>query len=289
MENRGTVVVVGAGAMGHGIAQVAAMSGFQTVLVDLSAEILEGAVSKIRKSLERFVRAGKLEEGGMQAALERIQPTQDLAEGCREASLVIESVSEDLELKCRVFAEMDAAAPPEALLVTNTSQLSVTAMAAATSRPGQVAGMHWFNPPPLMQLVEVIQAVQSADETLEKVADYAKRMGKTVVRVKDRQGFVVSRAFSAHLLECFRMAEEGIASMEDIDTAIKLGLGYPMGPFELADLVGLDVIYHASKGMVEAHGDRFRPPQNLVRLYQAGHYGMKTGRGFYEYPRKERK
>jgi 3-hydroxybutyryl-CoA dehydrogenase len=202
--------------------------------------------------------------------------------------LAIESVTENMKIKKKIFAQLDTHCPAHCLLVSNTSQLSVTAMAAVTQRPTQVAGMHWFNPPPMMKLIELVAAVTTAPETLEALRAVCKQMGKKAVVCKDSQGFISSRAFSAHLLECFRIHEEGLASKEDIDTTIKLSLGYPMGPFELADYVGLDIIYHASAGMVEAFGARFRPPQSLIKLVEAGHYGVKTGRGYYTYPREKK-
>ena len=275
------IAIVGAGAMGSGIAQVAACSGFQTSLMDLSREILDRGMAQIRHGLERGVSSGKVAQKVAEDALARITTTTSLEDACREADFVVESVSENLDIKKRVFGSIDQAAPPEAILASNTSQLSVTAMASATGRPGKVIGMHWFNPPPIMRLIEIARTTMTSDETLAVTRAVAERMGKTVVVCRDAQGFITSRALGAHLLECMRIAEEGVASPKEIDTAIKLGLGYPMGPFELCDYVGLDVIYHSTLGLGEAYGDRFRPPQILVKLIEAGHLGAKTGRGFY--------
>jgi 3-hydroxybutyryl-CoA dehydrogenase len=275
------IAVVGAGAMGSGIAQVAACSGFRVSLVDLTKEILERGLAKIRHGIERGVNSGKVQQKTADEALARLSIGTSLAEACGDAELVIESVSESMDLKKRVFAALDQAAPAGAILASNTSQLSVTAMASATGRPDRVIGMHWFNPPPLMRLIEIARTTVTSDETLAVVRAVAERMGKTVVVCRDTQGFITSRALGAHLVECMRIVEEGVATPQEIDTAIKLGLGYPMGPFELSDYVGLDVIYHSAVGLAAAYGDRFRPPQNLVKLVEAGHLGAKTGRGFY--------
>ncbi|NMC68922.1 MAG: 3-hydroxyacyl-CoA dehydrogenase family protein [Myxococcales bacterium] len=275
------IAVLGAGAMGSGIAQVAACSGFAVELMDLEREMLERSLAKVRHDFERGVCSGKLSERAAAEALSRISTTTSIAEACRQADLVIESVPENLDLKKSVFGAADAAAPPHAVLASNTAQLSVTAMGAATGRPDRVVGMHWFNPPATMRLIEVARGVFTSDETVAVVRAVAERMGKTVIVCRDAQGFVTSRALGAHLLECIRLFEEGVASAQEIDTAIKLGLGYPMGPLELADHVGLDVIYQSALGLAEAFGDRFRPPQTLVKLVEAGHLGVKTGRGFH--------
>jgi 3-hydroxybutyryl-CoA dehydrogenase len=277
------ITVVGAGAMGSGIAQVAACSGYQVVLMDMTQEILDRGLVNIRHGIERGVTSGKVAQKVGDEALSRVTVLTSLKEACRTADFVIESVSENLDLKKRVFAELDRAAPPAAILASNTSQLSVTAMASATGRPEKVVGMHWFNPPALMRLIEIARTANTSDDTLATTRAVAERVGKTVVVCRDTQGFVTSRALGAHLIECMRILEEGVTSPQEIDTAIKLGLGYPMGPFELADYVGLDVIYHSAKGLAEAYGDRFRPPQVLVKLLEAGYLGAKSGRGFYKH------
>lgn len=277
------IAIIGAGAMGSGIAQVAASAGFEVSLRDVSDERLQGAKRGIEKSLGRLVKAGKLDEEQTRQVLSRIVLETELARCVEQADYVIEAAPERLELKRELFAELHALAPAHAILATNTSQLSVTAIAAATDRPDRVIGMHWFNPPPVMRLVEIVMGVATSSETLQTTEAISNRMGKETVVCRDSQGFITSRALSAHLMECMRIQEEGIASKEDIDKAIKLGLNYPLGPFELADYVGLDVLYHASLGLVEAFGDSHRAPQTLVKLVQAGHLGRKTGKGFYDY------
>ncbi len=275
--------VIGAGLMGSGIAQAIAQSGVVTTLYDISEQALAGAMQAIQKSLARFVKAGHLTQAQAEETIGRITVCRDLADACRDAHLVIEAVPESLALKQDVFRALDAASSASAILATNTSELSVAAIASATSRPQQVLGMHWFNPAPVMRLIELVRAVDTSEETLRKVEAFSRAIGKETVIVRDAQGFVTTRALAAHMLEGMRIYEEGIASREDIDKAVRLGLNYPMGPLELADLVGLDTMLLASRGLVEAYGDRFRPPQILCKLVEAGHYGRKTGCGFYTY------
>ncbi len=263
------VGVVGAGTMGGGIATLLLMNGLDVHLFDPADEALERARKRVAK---------RNDEG----ALERLSVTSELEE-VAQADFIVEAVPEKLELKRTLFAQLDEAAPAHTVLATNTSELSVTAIAAATKRPDKVIGMHWFNPPERMSLVEIVRAVQTSDETLASTQTLSEQCGKTTVVVQDRQGFVTTRALAALLTEAMRMLEEGVASPQDIDTAVKLGLNHPMGPLELADYVGLDTMLFISESMTEGVGERFRPTQGLRKLVEAGRLGRKSGHGFYEY------
>jgi len=280
------LTVIGAGLMGAGIAQVAATHGLNVHLVDSHEDFLRGGLQRIDKSLGRFVKAGKLDEAEKTAILGRISTTTELAVAVPQADYVIEAISERLDLKLTLFAELDRLARPEVILGTNTSQLSVTKLAAATKRPDRVIGTHFFNPPPMMNLIEIIMAEQTTTETLDHTLALAKQLEKETVVVKDFQGFVTSRIISAAILEAARCYQDGIATKEDIDKACELGLGFPMGPLKLVDLVGLDTFHNAMYGMVEAYGDRFKPPQQFRKLVEAGKFGQKSGEGYYHYNRK---
>ncbi|QOR67397.1 3-hydroxyacyl-CoA dehydrogenase family protein [Cytobacillus suaedae] len=277
------VTVIGAGLMGNGIAQSMATGGKEIILYDISQDVLDRGMSTIQKSLARFVKSGHLSAEVSKQALDNISTTLDINTAVAQADLVIEAVPENLELKKKIFKEIDEYVKDEAILATNTSELSVTAIASATSRAEKVIGMHWFNPAPVMKLIEIVRGIDTSEETINAIVQVSEEIGKETVVVKDMQGFVTTRALAAHLLECMRMYEEGVASAPDIDKAVRLGLNYPMGPLELADYVGLDTMLFASEGLVEAYGDRFLPPQTLRKLVEAGHYGRKTGKGFYNY------
>ncbi len=275
--------VIGAGLMGNGIAQAMAMKGKQVILQDITDEALSKARQKIEKSLGRLEKAGHITNDAVQETLNNITTTLSLEGACQESDLIIEAVPENLQLKKTIFEQLDQYAPEGVILATNTSELSVTSIAAATKRPDKVIGMHWFNPAPIMKLIEIVKGIDTSDETVKAIEHVSEEIGKETVLVKDTQGFVTTRALSAHMIECMRIYEEGVASLEDVDKAIRLGLNYPMGPLQLADYVGLDTMLFASEGLVEAYGDRFRPPQILRKLVEAGHFGVKTGKGFYTY------
>jgi len=281
------VAVVGFGTMGTGIAQVFAQSGFEVVAVDVSEEVLRRGLETIASGpfgLRRLVERGRITEEQMRDILSRIKTTTNLAEAVSSADLVIEAVFEDLEVKRKVFREVDTYAPRHAVLASNTSTLSITALAAATSRPDKVVGMHFFNPPQVMKLVEIVRGLQTSDETVELVKGLAERLGKVPVLCKDVPGFIANRIGIIGILEAIRLYEQGIASAKDIDTAMKLGYNWPMGPLELADFIGLDVLLNIAEVLYRETGSpAYHPPTILRRLVAAGHLGRKSGRGFYIY------
>lgn len=271
------IAVIGAGTMGSGIATLLLMHGYHVDLFDPSEAALERARTRVAKrNDEAIMRANFSSHAELKAAVEA-------------ADYVIEAVPEKLELKRDIFRQLDTHAPAHAILATNTSELSVTAIASVTKRPEKVIGMHWFNPPERMKLIEIVLALQTSDETLAVTKELAEQCDKTTVTVIDRQGFVTTRALAALLTEGVRMLEEGIATKEDIDTAVRLGLNHPMGPLELADYVGLDTMLYIGESMTEAFGERFRPPQTLRKLVEAGRLGRKSGEGFYQYERESKK
>jgi len=279
------ITVLGAGTMGHGIAQLAATAHYSVTLHDVAPERLEAGLRAIRGSLEKLVEKGKLEPEARSEALARIQTSPDLAAAAARADLVVEAAPESLELKRDIFAALSAHAPATAVLATNTSSLPVTEIASMAAHPGRVVGMHFFNPPQLMELVEVVRAVQTTDETVAAVREVGRRMGKTTILVRDSAGFASSRLGVAIAAEAMRMLETGVASAEDIDTAMKLGYRHPMGPLELTDHVGLDVRLAVLEHLHREVGEQFRPPQILRQLVRAGKLGKKTGEGFYRWPR----
>ncbi|OAT85247.1 3-hydroxyacyl-CoA dehydrogenase family protein [Desulfotomaculum copahuensis] len=276
--------VLGAGAMGGGIAQVAAVAGYQVILYDAVPGQVDRATGRMDGFFKKSVEKGKMTEAERAAVLERIRPAAGM-DDFAQADLVIEAIIEDPVAKKEAFAQLDDICKPEACLVSNTSSISITTIAAATGRPAKVAGMHFFNPPPLMKLVEVIRGYFTADDTVQLVSAVAREMGKTPIEVKkDSPGFVVNRILLAQFAEAIRLLEEGVASVEDIDRAVKLGLNYPMGPFELQDFTGVDIGYHVLNYFYDEFKDmRWNPPQALKALIRAGRLGRKSGAGWYEY------
>jgi len=279
-----TIAVVGAGIMGRGIAHVAALGGFQTVLNDVSDELLQKAQSRIRQDLHKAVSIGKLTDSDMDAALGRLTLDNNLERAAESAELVIEAVPEKMELKLDVFSRLDQACANQAVLASNTSSLSITEMAAATRRPHQFIGMHFFNPVHKMKLVEIIRGLETDDDTFAIAETVSRKMGKDTVQVKESPGFVTSRINALIGNEAFYMLQEGISSARDIDKALKLGLNHPMGPFEMIDLVGLDTRLSILNFLHQTLGEKYRPCPLLVEYVKAGRLGKKVGKGVYEYP-----
>lgn len=280
------VTVLGAGTMGRGIAQVAAQAGFDVVLRDVDAEALRRGLELIRTTLDAGVEKGKVLPAEREATLARIRTETDPAKAVMDADLVIEAAPEDIQLKRRIFREVDAAAPRAAILATNTSSLSISSIAAATDFAERVVGMHFFNPPHLLKLVEVVRGDATSDATVDGAVEAARRMGKEPIVVKDSPGFASSRLGIALGLEAIRMVEEGVASAADIDKAMELGYNHPMGPLKLTDLVGLDVRLAIAEHLHRAlRSEAFRPPELLKTMVKDGKLGRKRGEGFYRYPK----
>jgi len=280
------VGVVGFGAMGSGIAQVCAQAGFQVTVREIDQAAIERGWKGVDGSLARIVKAGRMSEDDAKAARGRMAATTVLAD-LQDSDLVIEAVLEIADVKCQVFEELDRVCPASTILTSNTSSLPIVDMAIRTKRPDRFAGLHFFNPAPVMQLVEIVRALTTSDETVETLRGFVQKLGKTPVISKDVAGFIVNRLLVPYMLDAIRVLEQGIASAEDIDTAVKLGLRHPMGPFELLDYTGLDISLHVGDVFFDEFREpRMAPPPLLRRMVAAGHLGRKTGRGFYEYDEK---
>jgi 3-hydroxybutyryl-CoA dehydrogenase len=278
------MAVVGAGQMGSGIAQVAAQAGISVTLVDASPELAEKAVSRLGAALQKLVEKGKLGAEQRAAVLGRIEAGRGI-EDCAGADLAIEAVVENEGVKKEIFKKLDGLLGPQAILASNTSSISITALGAATRRPQKFIGMHFMNPPPVMQLIEIIRGLATGDDTYRTVVDLAKKFGKTTVTAKDMPGFIVNRVLIPLINEACFALQEGLASPEDLDTAVKLGLNHPMGPLTLADFVGLDTCLSIAEVLHRELGeDKYRPAPLLRQYVAAGWFGRKSGRGFYEYP-----
>lgn len=279
-----TIAVIGAGTMGRGIAHVAALGGYRTILEDLLPNALRRAESEIRNNLDKAVELGKVSSDDAHAAVGRLEYAGSVEGAAREADLVIEAVPEELESKIEIFTLLDKVCRPGTILASNTSSLSITEIAGVTYRANKCVGMHFFNPVHKMKLIEIVRASQTDDETIAATVEVGKRMGKEIVVIKESPGFITSRINVMIGNEAFYMLGEGIASAEDIDKALKLGLNHPMGPFELVDLVGLDTRLHILDYLHQTLGEKYRPAPLLVEYVQAGRLGRKTGKGVYEYP-----
>jgi len=278
-----TIGVIGAGTMGRGIAYAAAVGGYRAILEDVMPETLAKGMAWIKQSLDEGVQRGKLEAAAKDAALARIETSSSVENVCREADFLIEAVPEEMELKLELFTLFDKFAKPRAVLASNTSSLSIAEMAEMTYRPELCVGMHFFNPVPKMRLIEIVKAPKTSDKTIAVCREVGGRMGKEVVVVKESPGFITTRVNALIGNEAFAMLEAGIASAEDIDKALKLGLNHPMGPFELVDLVGLDVRLSILEYLHSTLGEKYRPNPLIKKLVGEGRLGRKTGRGVYDY------
>lgn len=278
------VLVIGAGQMGAGIAQVCAQSGYSVVLHDIKEEAVEQGLLNITNLLKRNVERERMTEQEKDEVLNNISTTTDLQEGARGVDLVIEAVIENMDIKQNLFKQLDEFTKEEAILATNTSSLSITEIASATNRPEKVIGMHFMNPVPVMKLVEIIRAIQTSDETYKVIADMTKKLYKTSVESKDFPGFIANRILMPMINEAIYTVYEGVSTIEDVDTVMKLGMNHPMGPLTLADFIGLDTCLYIMEVLHEGFGDsKYRPCPLLRQYVQAGWYGKKSGRGFYTY------
>jgi 3-hydroxybutyryl-CoA dehydrogenase len=283
------VAVLGAGVMGNGIAQIASQAGYQVYMYDVDANALEKGFASIKSSLGRMAAKGKLTQADADKVLANIKGTLDMKEAVGKADLVIEAAPEVLELKQKIFKQLDELCPPHTILATNTSNCSITAIGAATKRPQSVIGLHFANPVPMMRGVEMIKGLDTSEEVTQAAKDALVKMGKDYYVAQDYPGFSGNRGFMVFLNENFEVAREGIASPADIDKNYKLSFSHPLGPFELADLIGLDQLLHGLEYLNSQYGDKYLPSQLLKKMVAAGYYGRKSGRGFYRYNAKGEK
>jgi 3-hydroxybutyryl-CoA dehydrogenase len=278
-----TIGVIGAGTMGRGIAYAAALGGYRTILEDVSPAMIEQGMAYIKEALEEGVSRGKVAPEQPDKAIANLTTSHSVEDVCRAADLLIEAVPEEMELKLEIFTIFDKFAKPNAIFATNTSSLSITEMAAITFRAENCIGMHFFNPVPKMKLLEIVRALETSEATVSACAEVGRRMGKEVVVVRESPGFITSRVNAMIGNEAFYMLQEGIASAADIDKALKLGLNHPMGPFEVVDLVGLDVRLNILEYLYKTLGEKYRPCPLLAQYVKAGRLGRKSGRGVYDY------
>jgi 3-hydroxybutyryl-CoA dehydrogenase len=282
-----TIAVIGAGIMGRGIAHAAALGGYRTILEDILPTALRKAGTEIRANLDKAVEIGKVTKGTADEAFDRLEYASSVEQAAREADLVIEAVPEEMESKIEIFTLLDKVSRPGTILASNTSSLSVTEISSVTYRAPKCVGMHFFNPVHKMKLLEVVRALETDDETLAAAVDVGKHMGKEVVVIKESPGFITSRINAMIGNEAFYMLQEGVASAQDIDKALRFGLNHPMGPFEMVDLVGLDTRLHILEYLHKSLGEKYRPAPLLVQYVKAGRLGRKAGRGVYEYPEQK--
>lgn len=283
MARVNTIAVIGAGTMGRGIAHVAAVGGYRTILEDVLPGALRRAETEIRSNLDKAVELRKISAADASSAASRVQYADSVEAAAREADLVIEAVPEEMESKIEIFTLLDKICRPGTILASNTSSLSITEIASVTYRPEKCIGMHFFNPVHKMKLLEIVRALETDEDTVSACSEVGRRMGKEVVRIKESPGFITSRINAMIGNEAFYMLQEGVASAEDIDKALKLGLNHPMGPFEMVDMVGLDTRLHILEYLHKTLGEKYRPAPLLVQYVKAGRLGRKAGRGVYEY------
>ena len=280
------ICVLGAGLMGSGIVQVSAQAGYQVAMRDIEQRFVDGGMNTIKKNLAREVEKGKRTQADMDAILGRIQPTLDMKEAAADADVVVEVIIELLEVKKKVFQELETIVKPECLFFSNTSGVSITAMAAVTQRPEKFIGTHFFNPVPVMKLLEIIKGYETSEQTLQAALEWGKSLGKETIVVNEAPAFAVNRILCPMLNEAFVVLGEGIASARDIDTGMVLGCNHPIGPLALSDLVGLDTLLHVQENLHRELGDKYRPAPMLVKLVRAGRFGRKSGKGVFDYTKK---